>query len=166
MERTRTVTWEDPQIAMRSLRQMNGLEYLRAIKNGEVPPPPVALLLGFAPDELEEGRVTFKMAPGEHLYNPLGTVHGGITATLCDTVMGCAVQTVLPAGTAYTTLEFKINFVRPFTLQTGEVVCEGRVIHSGGRIATAEARVVDAEGKLYAHATTTCIIMRPEAGGK
>ncbi|HEY0035194.1 MAG TPA: PaaI family thioesterase, partial [Longimicrobium sp.] len=99
----------------------------------------------------------------EYHYNPIGVVHGGLAATMADSAMGCAVHSTLPAGAGYTTLEFKINFVRPLTRDTGRVLCEARTIHVGGRVATAEARVTDAEGRLYAHATTTCMVFRPGA---
>jgi uncharacterized protein (TIGR00369 family) len=130
---------------------------------GEVPPPPVAQLLGMGIAEIEVGRVVFTMNPAEYHYNPIGTVHGGVISTLCDSAMGCAIQSTLPAGVGYTTVELKVNFLRPLLVTSGTVRCEGRTIHVGGRIATAEARVVDAEGRLYAHATTTCMIFRPEA---
>jgi uncharacterized protein (TIGR00369 family) len=110
---------------------------------------------------VSEGRVVFSAEPAEYHYNPLGTVHGGIAATLLDSAMGCAVQSLLPAGTGYTTLEIKVNYLRPITSATGPVTCEGKIIHLGGRVATAEARLSDATGKLYAHGTTTCILLRP-----
>lgn len=140
---------------------MSGLEYLKAIQSGELPPPPIATLMDMTIVEASEGRVVFSAEPAEYHYNPLGTVHGGFAATLLDTAMGCVVQSLLPAGTGYTTLELKVNYLRPLTSSTGTVMCEGNVIHLGGRIATAEARVTDAAGKLYAHGTTTCMIFRP-----
>lgn len=139
---------------------MSGLEYLQAIQAGTVPPAPIAVLIGMQIVEVEEGRVVFSAQPDEYHYNPIGTVHGGIAATLLDSALGCAVHSMLPAGTAYTTLEIKVNYLRPMTSKTGTVYSEGKVIHLGGRVATAEARLTDAEGKLYAHGTTTCIIMR------
>jgi len=159
--RTRTVTWEDPLPAARAGRKMSGIEYLRAIGAGTFPPPPIGVLLGMLPVEVSEGRAVFAVKPAEFHYNPIGVVHGGLAATLLDSAMGCAVQTMLPAGTGYTTVEIKVNYIRPLTVETGEVRAEGTVIHSGGRIATAEGRLVDQSGKLYAHATTTCIILRP-----
>jgi uncharacterized protein (TIGR00369 family) len=159
--RTRTITWEDPLPSAHLGRTMSGLEYLRAIQSGELPPPPIAVLLGIAPVEVEEGRVVFTALPAEYHYNPIGIVHGGLAATLLDSALGCAVHSTLPAGTAYTTLEIKVNFVRPITRETGEVRCEGKIIYQGGRIATAEGTVTDADGKLYAHGTTTCMIFRP-----
>jgi uncharacterized protein (TIGR00369 family) len=104
--------------------------------------------------------VVFTAQPAEYHYNPLGTVHGGVAATLLDSAMGCAVQSVLPHGAGYTTLEIKVNYLRAMTSRTGRVYAEGKVIYVGGRIATAEARLTDGEGKLYAHGTTTCILLR------
>jgi uncharacterized protein (TIGR00369 family) len=123
--------------------------------------PPFALLMGISMVEIEEGQVVFAVEPAEYHYNPIGVVHGGLAATLLDSAMGCAVQSLLPAGTGYTTLEMKVNLVRALTVETGEVRAEAKVIHMGGRIATAEGKVADRSGKLYAHATTTCIILRP-----
>jgi uncharacterized protein (TIGR00369 family) len=160
-ERIRTVTWDDPMISARAAPTMGGLEYLQAMQRGELPAPPIMLLLNIGFQEAEAGRVVFSVEPAEYHYNPIGMVHGGLAATLCDSVMGCAIQSTLPVGVGYTTLELKINFVRPLTVATGMVLCEGKVINVGGRVATAEARVTDRAGKLYAHATTTCLIMRP-----
>jgi uncharacterized protein (TIGR00369 family) len=162
-QRTRTVTWDDPLISARAAPAMDGLEYLRAMERGELPPPPIMRLLNMGFLEAEEGRVVFSVEPAEYHYNPIGMVHGGLAATLCDSAMGCAIHSTLPAGVGYTTLELKINFVRALTVATGPVRCEGKVINVGGRVATAEARVTDRAGKLYAHATTTCLIMRPPA---
>jgi uncharacterized protein (TIGR00369 family) len=159
--RTRTVTWNDPMPALRAAQTMSGIEYLKAIQSAELPPPPVAALIGMEMMEVSEGRVVFSAEPAEYHYNPLGTVHGGIVATLLDSAMGCAVQSLLPVGSGYTTLEIKVNYVRPITSATGTVTCEGKIIHLGGRIATAEAYLTDATGKLYAHSTTTCILLRP-----
>jgi uncharacterized protein (TIGR00369 family) len=159
--RTRTFSWEDPAPALQESRAMSGIEYLRAVLAGELPPPPVAALIDMGITEVGEGRVVFTAVPAEYHYNPLGTVHGGIISTLLDSSLGCAVQTLLSAGTSYTTLELKVNYVRPVTSKSGTLYSEGKVIHMGGRIATAEARLTDASGKLYAHATTTCIVLRP-----
>jgi len=158
--RTRTVTWEDPRALAAAARGLSGLEYLRKIVAGELPRPPISALMNFGLAELEEGRAVFTVEPAEYHYNPIGVVHGGLAATLLDSAMGCAVHSTLPAGAGYTTLEIKVNYVRPLTAETGEVRAEARVIHVGGRTATAEGRVVDRAGKLYAHATTTCIVFR------
>jgi uncharacterized protein (TIGR00369 family) len=145
---------------------VTGLEFLRAIGAGELPPAPIAELLGFAPVEVEEGRVVFAVVPGPEHYNPIGTVHGGLAATLLDSAMGCAVQSTLPAGVGYTTLELKVNFVRPITTETGRILCEGTVVHRGGRVATADGRVLaEADGALLAHGTTTCLIFSPNGNG-
>ncbi|HCI81938.1 MAG TPA: aromatic compound degradation protein PaaI [Ktedonobacter sp.] len=142
-------------------RTMSGLEYLRAMANGDVPAAPIGALMNMQVAEVEEGRIVFTAVPEEYHYNPIGTVHGGFAATLLDSALGCAVHTMLPVGTAYTTLEIKVNYLRPLTSSTGKVYCEGKVIHVGGRVATSEARLTDESGKLYAHGTTTCILMRP-----
>lgn len=158
--RTRTVTWEDPGQGAEAAEEMGGLEYLRAIARGELPAAPLADLMGFGFAEIEEGRVVFECVPAEYHYNPIGAVHGGLACALFDSAMGCAVHTKLPAGVGYTTVELKVNFLRPITARTGRLVCEGTAIHVGGRIATAEARLRDESGKLYGHATTTCMIFR------
>jgi uncharacterized protein (TIGR00369 family) len=125
----------------------------------DLPRAPVAELVGFELIELGEGRAAFRMDPAERHYNPLGTVHGGIAATLLDSAMGVAVHTTLEDDQTYTTLELKVNYVRAITEDTGPVVATGSVIHRGGRVATAEARLTDAAGRLLAHGTSTCLIM-------
>ena len=162
-ERTRVITWEDPTVAVQTGKTISGIAYLKALQTGELPSPPIAVLMGMWIAGVSEGRVVFALEPAEYHYNPLGTVHGGVMATLLDSALGCAVQSMLPAGTSYTTIELKVNYLRPITAQTGTVYCEGKIIHLGGRIATAEARLTDAEGKLYAHGTTTCLIIRPSS---
>jgi uncharacterized protein (TIGR00369 family) len=158
-ERTRTITWEDPVPAAARALEMSGLDYLRAMVAGEIPAAPIALTLGFQPVELEEGRAVFAVEPAEYHYNPIGVVHGGLAATLLDSAMGCAVQTTLAAGVAYTTLELKTNFVRAITRDTGRVLCEAEIVHRGGTIATAEGRLrAESTGKLLAHGTSTCLI--------
>jgi uncharacterized protein (TIGR00369 family) len=145
---------------------LTGLEFLRAIAAGELPGAPIADLLGFAPVEAEEGRVVFAAVPDDRHYNPIGTVHGGLAATLLDSAMGCAVHSTLPTGVGYTTLELKVNFVRPITSETGRILCEGTVVHRGGRVATAEGRVfAEADGAMLAHGTTTCLIFSPNGDG-
>ena len=163
-ERRRTVVWEDPTSGVGAAEEMSGLEYLRAIARGELPAAPMADLMGFGFYEIEEGRVVFECVPAEYHYNPIGAVHGGLACTLADSAMGCAVHTMLPAGTGYTTLEIKTNLLRPITVETGRLLCEGKAIHVGKRVATAEARLTDEAGKLYAHAITTCMVFRDGAG--
>jgi uncharacterized protein (TIGR00369 family) len=157
--RERTIAWDDPAAAVARGKGLSGLEYMHAIAAGEIPPPPIAVLLGFELAEVEEGRAVFAVTPQEFHYNPIGVVHGGLAATLLDSAMGCAVHSTLPAGVGYTTLEFKVNFARAITADTGRVVCEGTLIHRGRTVATAEGRVVaEATGKLLAHGTTTCLL--------
>ncbi len=158
--RTRTFSWEDPHPTAEAGRGLSGLEYLRKIVAGEIPPPPMAALMNFQISELDEGRAVFTVEPAEYHYNPNGVVHGGLAATLLDSAMGCAVHSMLPAGVGYTTLEIKVNYLRPMTRATGRVNAEARTLHVGRSTAMAEARLTDADGKLYAHATTTCIIFR------
>jgi uncharacterized protein (TIGR00369 family) len=119
------------------------------------------MLLGMWIEELSEGHAVFAVEPAEYHYNPIGTVHGGLAATLLDSALGCAIHSMLPAGTGYTTLQLNVNYLRPITDKTGVVYSTGNVIQVGGRVATAEGRLTDADGKLYAHATTTCIILKP-----
>ena len=159
MTRSRTITWEDPLETFGSAAGMSGIEYLRAIGDGRLPKPPIAELMGFEGVEVDEGRAVFSVMPDEYHYNPLGLVHGGLALTLLDSAMGCAVQTTLPTGTGYTTLESKVNFARPMTRDTGRVICEASVVHRGRTVATAEGRVFAEEsGKLLAHGTSTCLI--------
>lgn len=140
-------------------RELSGLDYVRAIFSEELPPPPIAVLMGFRGVEAEPGRAVFEMVPGQQHYNPIGSVHGGVALTLLDSAMGCAVHTLLERGVGYTTLEVKTNFVRPILADTGLIRCEGTVLHAGSRVATAEGRLTDAGGKLLAHGTTTCLIL-------
>ena len=137
---------------------MSGREFLEAMRNGTVAPPPIARLLGFDLVDFSDGFAAFELTPGEHHYNTIGMVHGGTACTLLDAAMGCAVHTTLPVGLASTTLELKVNLVRAVKVETGRLRCEGRVLHGGRRIATAEGKLIDASGRLYAHGTTTCMI--------
>jgi uncharacterized protein (TIGR00369 family) len=133
---------------------------------GELPAPPLVTLLGFRLAEIAEGHIVFAAEPREEFYNGVGVVHGGWTAALLDSALGCAVNSLMPAGRAFTTLELKINFTRPLRQEVGEVRCDARVLYAGNRTATAEGRVVDAAGKLYAHGTTTCMLIeRPANAG-
>jgi uncharacterized protein (TIGR00369 family) len=161
-ERTRTVSWEDPLIGAGAAPGMSGLDYLRAIAAGDLPPPPIALLLGMELGHIEEGRAAFELNVGEHLYNPIGSVHGGVLATLMDSALGCAVQSTLPAGTPYTTVDLSVTYLRPVTTKTTRLRCEAEVVHRGRSIATARAQVTDEAGHLYATSTTTCLILRPK----
>ncbi len=142
-----------------ALHNLSGLEFLQHILDGRIPPPPISILLGFHPVELEKGRVLFAATPDARLYNPLGTVHGGFAATILDSCMGCAIHSRLKAGQIHTTLELKVNYIRAMTADTGEIRAEGKVIHVGRKSASAEGRLTDTRGRLLAHATTTCLIL-------
>lgn len=162
MDRTLTVTWEDPLATFAQGRKFERpIDYLRALIAGELPPPPIANLLGMALVAVDEGRAVFELTPGEQHYNPIGVVHGGVALTLLDSAMGCAVHTKLPAARGYTTLEIKANLVRPITKDTGPVRASAGVVHMGRQTATAEGRIEDSNGKLLAHGSTTCIILDP-----
>ncbi len=160
MSRSLSVAWQDPSILAQAARTMSGFDFLRAICEGRLPPPPMAQLLGFRLAQVDSGHVVFECEPGEQHYNPIGVVHGGLAMTMLDSAMACSVQTMVPAGAGYTTLEAKVNLVRSITSTVGKLRAIGRTIHVGNRVGTAEGRLEDAAGKLYAHATTTCIVLR------
>jgi uncharacterized protein (TIGR00369 family) len=140
-------------------RQLTGLEFVQQLADGRLPLNPMAETLGYDIVEAEEGRVVIAAEPGEVHLNPWGTVHGGLAATLLDSCMGLAIQSTVDKGVGSTTLEFKVSFVRPITLETGSIRAEGKVIRCGRRAGTAEGRVTDAQGRLLAHGTTTCLIL-------
>jgi len=140
-------------------KTMSGIELLRAIVAGKFPPPPMAGALDYTIRSVEDGRVIFVGVPKFEFYNPLGMVHGGYAATLLDSAMGCAIHTKLAAGQTYSTLEFKINFTRALTVNTGEVEAIGTIVHVGKKTAVAEGKLVDSTGKVYATGSTTCIIL-------
>jgi uncharacterized protein (TIGR00369 family) len=158
-QRQRTITWEDPVAAAERGRGLSGRELLERIRSGALPPPPIAATLGMSLVEVGDGTAAFELLPGEHLYNPIGTVHGGVLCTILDSAMSCAVHSLVPPGRAYTTAELKVNFVRPITRDTPRVRAEGRVIHPGRQLATAEGRILDERGRLYAHGTATCLVL-------
>lgn len=148
------VGWARPE----QVKDLSGLEVFEAIFAGRLPRPPIGDTLDFMPIRIERGIAVFQGRPQTKHYNPMGSVHGGWFATLLDSAVGCAVHSTLPAGKGYTTLELKLNLVRALTDAVPLVRAEGRVIHAGRQVATAEGRLVGADDKLYAHATTTCLI--------
>ncbi len=160
--RSLTLTWQDPAESAARGMQLSGIDYMRAIVAGEIPPAPIAVLMDMGPVEIEEGHVVFSGKPGEEHYNPIGVVHGGYAATVLDSALGCSVHTTLPAGTAYTSLGLEVKYIRPITRDTGTILCESNVTFRGRRQATAEAHLTSADtGKLLASGTTTCLIMGP-----
>lgn len=155
----RTHTWADPKLTAAAALESDGLTFLRRMVAGEVPGPPIAGTIGMSALEVEEGRVVFGLDPAEFHYNPIGSVHGGVFATLLDSACGCAVHSTLPAGTGYTTLDLSMKLLRALSADSGPVRCEGLVVHRGRRTALAEARLLDDRGRLVAHATSTCLIL-------
>jgi uncharacterized protein (TIGR00369 family) len=158
MTRERTTTWGDPTISAGRVGRETGLALLQAMRDGDLPAPPILSTVGFELDEVEEGRVVFALEPGEHHYNPIGSVHGGVYATVLDSATGCAVHSVLAAGVGYTSLDLNVKFLRGMTTGTGRVTCEGRVVQRGRRTALAEASLTDSQGRLLATATSTCLL--------
>lgn len=158
MSRRRVIEWEDPLAAAARGLGMTGIEALEAIAQGRIPPPPIGVLMGFEPESLREGSVRLAVEPAEYHYSNTGAAHGGLAATLLDSVMYLAVHSTLAQGVFASTLEIKVNFVRPMTVETGRVVAEGRLLHRGSAVATAEGAIRDSASKLIAHATTTCLI--------
>ena len=163
-ERTRTYSWSDPLGLVAEAAGRSGLEIMRALVSGELPPPPIADTLGFTLVEVDRGTAVFECEPAEYHYNPLGVVHAGLASTLLDSAMGCAFAATLDAGVGWTTLELKANFTRALTVNTGRVRCTGTVVHPGRTVATTEARLEDAKGRLYAHGTSTILVLPAKAG--
>ncbi len=157
-QRSRTVTWYDPQAALATMASTDGLAYLRAMADGEVPPPPIAELIPMGITSVEPGEVVFTCTPDESAYNPIGSVHGGLVCTLLDTVAGCAVHTTLPAGTGYTSLEIKVSYLRPVRAGQGVLTATGRVTKPGRRAAFAEGEARDDQGRLVATASSTFLV--------
>jgi uncharacterized protein (TIGR00369 family) len=156
--RSRLVTWRDPITTQATSASMSGLEYWRAVVDGQLPPPPMAELLRVRAGAAEDGRVTFTCTPDASMYNPLGMVHGGALCTLLDTATGCALHTTLPAGVSYTSVEIKVNYLKAVTVDSGTLTAVGTVVKAGSRVGFAEATVTDASGKLVATATSTLLV--------
>ncbi|MFI9613386.1 PaaI family thioesterase [Streptomyces sp. NPDC052023] len=159
MVRSRTFEWEDPQVSAAAVGRASGLEFLQDVLAGRLPGPPIAATLNIALEEVEAGRAVFVMEPGEEHYNPIGSVHGGVYATLLDSAAGCAVQSVLPAGMGYTSLDLNLKFLRPMSVDTGKVRAVGTVLSQGRRTALAQAQLFDATDRLLAHATSSCMLI-------
>jgi len=153
------VLWDDPAELVAASRRYPGLDFLRAIARGKLPAPPICKALDFSFENVEEGSIQAGMRPSEMHYNAIGSVHGGVIATLLDAVMGCAVHTKLDRGRGYTTLEIKVNYVRALTRHTHRVCATGRVVHLGRRTAIADGFLEDNTGRIYARGTTTCLIL-------
>ncbi len=161
--RTRTVTWVDPEDVRKPVTEMAGVEWMRAIISGNAAPPPSAELLGVTLDEAEEGRVVFSLGPGEHLYNPMGTVHGGFISTLADFALTGAILSKLGPGELAVTLDLKLTFLRPATIASGRLTAAAEVVFLGGAVGASKCDVIDANGVLIATGTATCQVRRPKA---
>ncbi len=158
--RSRTLVWQDPVPTAAAGATMTGLEYMTAVVEAQLPPPPIAVVMRMRPIEISAGRALFEGEPGEEHYNPIGVVHGGYAATLLDSALGCSVHTTLEAGVGYTSLGLEVKYVRPITRDTGRVLCEANVLYRGRKQATAEATLRAADsGKLLAHGSATCMIL-------
>jgi uncharacterized protein (TIGR00369 family) len=157
--RRREVTWQNPLAAAARGAAMSGRQHLEAMLAGELPPPPISELLRFRLTRVDDGAVEFVCTPDESMYNPIGGVHGGVMCTLLDSVIGCAVQTTLPAGTGYTSVEIKISYLRPLRADSGELTAVGRVVKPGRRVAFGDGEVRDGEGRLVATGSGTCLLL-------
>jgi uncharacterized protein (TIGR00369 family) len=157
--RSKSVTWYDPAVTVAGGAGLTGLEFMQALVDGRLPPPPIALLINMAPRKVERGLVVFECTPDESVYNPIGVVHGGLVCTLADSATGCAVHTTLAAGIGYTSIDLTLNYLRPVTLDSGPLTATGRVVKPGRRVATATAEVHDGAGRLVATASSNCLIM-------
>jgi uncharacterized protein (TIGR00369 family) len=159
--RSKTVHWYDPMVTAAAGRPLSGVDFIRAIRDGAIPPPPIAMLFGMQIREVEVGQVVFECEPDESAYNPIGVVHGGLVCTLSDTVAGCAVHTTLDAGVAYTSIDINVSYLRPVTKGSGVLRATGRVTKPGRRVAYCAAEIVDQAGKVVATASSSCLVMDP-----
>jgi len=164
IDRERTYSWGDPALSAGAARTSAGLEVMQAMARGELPAPPIFATLGFELDSVEAGRVQFSFTPAEFHYNPIGSVHGGVYATLLDSATGCAVHSMLPAGVGYTSLDLTVKFLRAITVDTGRVRCTGTVPHLGGRTALAQAELRDSTDRLLGTAVSSLLLIRPQPG--
>lgn len=155
----KTFTWDEPSAVLSRAATMSGLDALRAMRDGELPGPPIAALMSMAITEVEPGRVTFTSIPGEEHYNPIGAVHGGFACTVLDTVVGCAAHTTLDAGVGYTSIDLTVSYLRPITLDTGPVTAVGEVVKAGRRVIFTRGTILDAAGRELATATSSLLVL-------
>ena len=161
--RTKSISWHDPAALARAGAELCGREFLEAIVDRRLPPPPIARLIGAELVSVGDGEALFRCTPDESTYNPIGMVHGGLLCTLLDSAAGCAVHTRLPAGAGYGTIEIKVSFLEPLHADAGEIEVHGHALRVGGRVAFAEAHARDTRGRLVGHATTSIAVIRPSA---
>ena len=155
-----TYQWVDPAQVLAKTATLSGLEYMEGLRDGSIPPPPIAVLMQFRPVHVEAGKVVFECDPSQAHYNPIGMVHGGLVCTILDTATGCAAHSTLAAGVGYTSVEIKVNYLRPVTSDTGVLIATGQVIKGGSRVIFAEGNVTDGAGALVATASST-LLVRP-----
>jgi uncharacterized protein (TIGR00369 family) len=160
--RNRTYDWEDPALLAVQANQLAGLEFLEKMVKAELPFPPLLHTLDFKVSAIQPGRAEFSFQPQEFHYNPLGSVHGGVITAVLDSAMGCTLHSVLPLGTGYTTIDINVNFLKSVSIKTGPMKAIGSIINQGNRTALLEARLTDENGKLYAYAISTCMILKAE----
>lgn len=159
--RERSYSWEDPTALAAEGAGRSGIDYLRAIASGQLPHPPVCATIGFRIAEVDQGWSVIELEPGEHQYNTIGTVHGSVVVAALDSAAGNAVHSTLPAGVGYTTVDLTTTFLRAVRADSGTLRCEGSLLHAGRRIALAQARLLDGDGRLCAHANATCMVLAP-----
>lgn len=164
MKRSRTFEWEDPHTGAKEGLEMAGLDYLLAMMEGKIPPPPLITTLDLQLQKVTVGEAVFTFQPQEFHYNPIGTVHGGVISSILDSALGCTLHSTLDAGVGYTSLDLKVNFLKAVTIKSGLLSATGKLIHKGGRTALVEARLTDNEGTIYAHATSSCMIFKAAGG--
>lgn len=158
-QRTRTIEWQDPMLTAAAAKGRTGLDFLRSLIAGEAPPAPITIALGFALTAVEKGYARFEGEAAEYHYNPMGAVHGGLACTMLDSALGCAVMTTCDEKTIYTTAQIAVHLTRAITVSTGKLIAEALVLHRGRSVATADGKLIDTQGVLLAHATTTCLIL-------
>jgi uncharacterized protein (TIGR00369 family) len=158
--RSRPISWHDPLVLAVAGAELSGREFLQAIIDGRLPPPPIATLIGAELVSVAEGEAVFRCTPDESTYNPIGMVHGGLLCTLLDSAAGCAVHTLLPAGAGYGSIEIKVSFLKPLRADSGQIEVHGHALRVGGRVAFAEAHARDQNGELVGHATTSLAVSR------
>ena len=161
-QRERMYSWGNPFEGVELSKELSGMEYLQAIQKGAIPASPLINTLDFFLGELEEGKVSFYFEPQEFHYNPNGRVHGGVITAILDSAMGCTLHSLLPKGTVYTTLELKVNFLKMVHSKSGKLTAIGKMIHLGNSTALVEASLTDESGKKYAHAVSTCMLLKNE----
>jgi uncharacterized protein (TIGR00369 family) len=161
VERSRTITWTDPSVALEHYGQLSGLEYLRRVRDGSIPPPPIASVFGMVFGRIEAGGFAVHCEPAEEFFNPLGTVHGGLACTMLDTALGCVAHTTLPAGVGYTSIDITVSYVRPILPTVGTLTATAAVVKPGRRVIFAEARLTDEAGVVYATATSSLLVLGP-----